>query len=273
MTASRAKLLAETSYSIGFSCDAFMMLKRRCQSQHRLVVPHRVCVRTRARPHTLTFSQPLEMFKLTCTALLLLSALAVDADDSMAMMNDTPDDDDTQADMFGDFFREEYASYSYLMTNATTGEPIEGAGGIVAPTFSRDKVKVGVFIPASSGYVASGTETVTVTVCEFMRPENCLNETPYPGAPETYACGLSDETIEATGFECDSREVPMENDGDLSVEVELEEDDESMELDDYAEAPSPSPARRLLSAARFGRANPRRSRTLRTAGTRGFGRG
>jgi hypothetical protein len=31
-------------------------------------------------------------------------------------------------------------AFEYTMTNATTGEPIEGAGAIVAPTFSRDKV-------------------------------------------------------------------------------------------------------------------------------------
>ncbi len=132
-------------------------------------------------------------------------------------------------------------------------------------------VAVGVFIPASSGFMNS-QKTVNVTVCEFMYPENCLMETPYPGAPSEYACGLSDEERPETGFECDSREVEVEPDGDLSVDVEIEEENEAL-YDDYAESPAPAPARKLLASARFGRANPRRSRTLRTAGARGYGRG
>ena len=181
------------------------------------------------------------------------------------------DDDDTVKDMVTDFFEAEYSRYAFTMVNETTGEPIEGAGAIVAPTFSRDKTLVGVFIPATSGLANVGA-TVNVSVCEFAYPEECLNAEPYPGAPDSYVCGISDETRSETGFDCDTLEVPMEADGDLSVEVEIDEDDESL-ADDYVDAPSPSPSRKLLARARIGRANPARSRTLRTAGTRGFGRG
>ena len=115
-------------------------------------------------------------------------------------------------------------------------------------------------------------KTVNVTVCEFMYPENCLMETPYPGAPSEYACGLSDEERPETGFECDSRAVEVEPDVDRSVDVEVEEENEGL-YDDSAVSPAPAPARKFLASARIGRANPRRSRTLRTAGARGYGRG
>ena len=183
------------------------------------------------------------------------------------------DDDDSAADMVKDFFAEEYARYAFTLVNETTGSPIEGAEAIVAPTFSRDKTLVGVFVPASSALAANAAGgTVNVSVCEFAYPEECLNAEPYPGAPESYACGISDETRVETGFDCDTLEVPLEADGDLSVEAEIDEDDASL-ADDYADAPSPSPSRKLLARARIGRANPARSRTLRTAGTRGFSRG
>ena len=62
------------------------------------------------------------------------------AEDRMLLFAAEADDDDTKEDMLRDFWKDEMANFEYTMTNATTGEPIEGAGAIVAPTFSRDKV-------------------------------------------------------------------------------------------------------------------------------------
>ena len=67
----------------------------------------------------------------TLCALLVLASGALAAE---------ADDDDTKEDMLRDFWKDEMANFEYTMTNATTGEPIEGAGAIIAPTFSRDKV-------------------------------------------------------------------------------------------------------------------------------------
>ena len=64
--------------------------------------------------------------------------------------------------------------------------------------------------------------------------------------------------------------MEVEPDGDLSVDIELEDPESEV---DYDDAPAPAPARKLLSTARLGRANPRRSRTLRTSGARGAIRG
>jgi hypothetical protein len=104
---------------------------------------------------------------------------------------------------------------------------------------------------------------------------------PYPGAPDDFACGISDETLDDTRFDCDTGTANLEPDGDLSVEMEVSEEiDDEDRFDDYDYAASPSPApspapmrRRTLLMSRFGRANPRRSRTLRTTGARGYSRG
>ena len=195
------------------------------------------------------------------------------------------DDDDTKEDMMADFY-EKLESFEFTMTNATSGEPIAGAGAIVVPTFSGSMVDVGVFLPESYMGTRSSDENgsfVDVSVCEFSNPAACANEEPYPGAPADYVCGLSDESREETGFDCDTIKVRVEPDGDLSFEAEIaEDDDDDVDYEDAAPAPSPETApapapepmrRKLLASPRFGRANPTRSRTLRTAGARGFGRG
>jgi hypothetical protein len=193
------------------------------------------------------------------------------------------DDDDTKRDMMRDFSKEFMDDFSFDMVNETTGERIRGGMGIVAPTFDRDTVLVGVFLPSRfvDGEEVSAEDEVEIFVCEFSKPENCLKEVPYPGAPDDFACGLSDETLDDTGFDCDTGTANLEPDGDLSVEMEVSEEiDDEDRFDDYDYAASPSPApspapmrRRTLLMSRFGRANPRRSRTLRTTGARGYSRG
>jgi hypothetical protein len=193
------------------------------------------------------------------------------------------DDDDTKRDMMRDFSKEFMDDFSFDMVNETTGERIRGGMGIVAPTFDRDTVLVGVFLPSRfvDGEEVSAEDEVEISVCEFSKPENCLKEVPYPGAPDDFACGLSDETLDDTGFDCDTGTANLEPDGDLSVEMEVSEEiDDEDRFDDYDYAASPSPApspapmrRRTLLMSRFGRANPRRSRTLRTTGARGYSRG
>lgn len=204
------------------------------------------------------------------------------------------DDDDTKRDMMRDFSKEFMDDFSFDMVNETTGERIRGGMGIVAPTFDRNSVLVGVFLPSRfvDGEVSAGDDggaspEVEISVCEFSKPENCLKEVPYPGAPDEFACGLSDETLDDTGFDCDTGTANLEPDGDLSVEMEVSEEiDDEDRFDDYDYAASPSPApspapmrrrkllaMRRLSMSRFGRANPRRSRTLRTTGARGYSRG
>ena len=78
------------------------------------------------------------------------------------------------------------SSFEFTMTNATSGEPIAGAGAIVVPTFSGSMVDVGVFLPESYMGTRSSDENgsfVDVSVCEFSNPAACANEEPYPGAP------------------------------------------------------------------------------------------
>ena len=204
------------------------------------------------------------------------------------------DDDDTKRDMMRDFSKEFMDDFSFDMVDETTGERIRGGMGIVAPTFDRNSVLVGVFLPSRfvDGEVSADDDggaspEVEISVCEFSKPENCLKEVPYPGAPDEFACGLSDETLDDTGFDCDTGTANLEPDGDLSVEMEVSEEiDDEDRFDDYDYAASPSPApspapmrrrkllaMRRLSMSRFGRANPRRSRTLRTTGARGYSRG
>jgi len=204
------------------------------------------------------------------------------------------DDDDTKRDMMRDFSKEFMDVFSFDMVDETTGERIRGGMGIVAPTFDRNSVLVGVFLPSRfvDGEVSADDDggaspEVEISVCEFSKPENCLKEVPYPGAPDDFACGLSDETLDDTGFDCDTGTANLEPDGDLSVEMEVSEEiDDEDRFDDYDYAASPSPApspapmrrrkllaMRRLSMSRFGRANPRRSRTLRTTGARGYSRG
>lgn len=208
--------------------------------------------------------------------------------------NDDTDDDDTKRDMMRDFSKELMDDFSFDMVDETTGERIRGGMGIVAPTFDRDTVLVGVFLPSrfvdgevSADEDGASSSQVEISVCEFSKPENCLKEVPYPGAPDDFACGLSDEALDDTGFDCDTGTANLEPDGDLSVEMEVSEEiDDEDRFDDYdyaaspSPAPSPAPVRRRkllamrrLSMSRFGRANPRRSRTLRTTGARGYSRG
>lgn len=181
------------------------------------------------------------------------------------------DDDDSAQDMLADFIA---STGTVALYDENTGEKIEGSMAIVSPSWERGSAHVGVFLPAAA--VKKGMKTTTVTLCEFSNPDACVNEKPYAGATDEFACGEDDEARDDTGFDCDEIEVPIEPDGDLSVDIELEDPEYEV---DYEDAAPPAPARKLLSTrkvlstARLGRANPRRSRTLRTTGARGAIRG
>jgi hypothetical protein len=175
------------------------------------------------------------------------------------------DDDDSAQDMLADFIA---STGTVALYDENTGEKIEGSMAIVSPSWERGSSHVGVFLPAAA--VKKGMKTTTVTLCEFSNPDACVNEKPYAGATDEFACGEDDEARDDTGFDCDEVEVPIEPDGDLSVDIELEDPEYEV---DYEDAAPPAPARKLLSTARLGRANPRRSRTLRTTGARGAIRG
>jgi hypothetical protein len=77
---------------------------------------------------------------------------------------------------------------------------------------------------------------VNVTVCEFGDPDACVKTTPYPGAPEEYQCGVSDETVPATAFKCVTKTATTDDDGDLSfIEMDLTMNGEDGMVDDNGE--------------------------------------
>ena len=74
---------------------------------------------------------------------------------------------------------------------------------------------------------------MNVTVCEFGDPDACVKTTPYPGAPEEYQCGVSDETVPATAFKCVTKTATTDDDGDLSfIEMDLTMNNEDGMVDD-----------------------------------------
>ena len=103
------------------------------------------------------------------------------------------------------------------------------------------------------------------------RADKCEKAEPYPGAPEAYMCGVSDEDNPETGFACMSLEVEADETGkiafaktDVPNETPTMADDEEEELLDANGGSS----RRLL-----GRRSDRtalRSRSLRTTSTIGY---
>lgn len=116
--------------------------------------------------------------------------------------------------------------------------------------------------------------TQNVSICDFQFPENCMKEIPYKGAPDDYDCGESDETSPNTGFSCVNLTAVTDKDGDLSLIDEgdsaspLCRDDPGKEEDDNTNLTR----RRLMAAPRARRRPGARSRSIRTAGARGFGR-
>jgi hypothetical protein len=153
------------------------------------------------------------------------------------------DDDDSAQDMLADFIA---STGTVALYDENTGEKIEGSMAIVSPSWERGSSHVGVFLPAAA--VKKGMKTTTVTLCEFSNPDACVNEKPYAGATDEFACGEDDEARDDTGFDCDEVEVPIEPDGDLSVDIELEDPEYEV---DYEDAAPPAPARKLLSTARI----------------------
>ena len=153
-----------------------------------------------------------------------------------------------------------------------------------------DELDVALFVDHTDEEYKPGSNQ-TVQVCDFEYPEECEKVTPYKGAPDYYDCGESDETNPKTGFKCTNITAVADEDGDLSlideikspmsmcpnnedeVEDEIEvEDDDDADADAEEEAKNNSGSRRrLMSSARKGRRAGARSRSLRTAGLRGFG--
>ena len=118
-------------------------------------------------------------------------------------------------------------------------------------------------------------------MCDFEYPEACEKVTPYRGAPDYYACGESDETNPKTGFKCTNITAVADEDGDLSLIDEIKspmsmcsnygDEDEDEDVDAEEAKNNSESRRRLMSSARKGRRAGARSRSLRTAGLRGFG--
>ena len=128
---------------------------------------------------------------------------------------------DDASDMLADFARYEMDASTLTLVNASTGAPLSERSAAAlsdADPETPDDFDLGLFVHASDmdPTVAPGS-TVNVTVCDFSRPENCAKAVPYPGAPEEYACGESDETKPDVGFECVALEAIVDEDGDLSL--------------------------------------------------------
>lgn len=200
---------------------------------------------------------------------------------------------DDASDMLADFARYSMDASVLTLVNATTGAPLSERSAAAladADPETPDDFDLGLFVHASDmdPTVAPGS-VVNVTVCDFSRPENCAKAVPYPGAPEEYACGESDETNPDVGFECVALRADVDEDGDLSlVEMDAEltssmcpatskERDADITTgaeDDEQTTTRRRFARRLMQARQ---ASPRRrpgraSRSVRTAGVRGYRR-
>ena len=161
-----------------------------------------------------------------------------------------------------------------------------------------DELDVALFVDHTDEEYEPGSNQ-TVQVCDFEYPEACEKVTPYRGAPDYYACGESDETNPKTGFKCTNITAVADEDGDLSLIDEIkspmsmcsnygdEDEDEDVDADDADDADdaeadaadddeekeetkdNTNSRRRLLQRRR--RSPGARSRSLRTAGLRGFG--
>ena len=189
------------------------------------------------------------------------------------------DDDDTKDDMMADIY-EKLESFEFTMTNATSGEPIAGAGAIVVPTFSGSMVDVGVFLPESYMGTRSSDEN------EFRRrgvcnsnPAACANEEPYPGAPADYVCGLSDESREETDSIATRSKCAWNRTGICPLRLKSRRTTTTTSIKDAARPPVPRRARaragtdatKITREPEVWSYESTRSRTLRTAGARGFG--
>ena len=143
---------------------------------------------------------------LAARILLAASVALLASSEVSAETMDTTNTMDDASDMLADFARYEMDASTLTLVNASTGAPLSERSAAAlsdADPETPDDFDLGLFVHASDmdPTVAPGS-TVNVTVCDFSRPENCAKAVPYPGAPEEYACGESDETKPDVGFEC-----------------------------------------------------------------------
>lgn len=232
---------------------------------------------------------------LAARILLAASVALLASSEVSAETMDTTNTMDDASDMLADFARYEMDASTLTLVNASTGAPLSERSAAAlsdADPETPDDFDLGLFVHASDmdPTVAPGS-TVNVTVCDFSRPENCAKAVPYPGAPEEYACGESDETKPDVGFECVALEANVDEDGDLSL-VEMDapltssmcpatSEERNADITTGAEESGDEAtttrrrfARRLMQARQ---ASPRRrpgraSRSVRTAGVRGYRR-
>lgn len=133
---------------------------------------------------------------------------------------------DDASDMLSAFARYEMEDSTIDLVDAETGAPLsaksKAAVADSSPFDDKGDFDLGVFVAAADGGFDPG-QVVNVTVCDFGAPENCVKEEPYKGAPESYACGVSDELVPETDFRCVAVAAAADDDGDLSlVEMDLE---------------------------------------------------
>ena len=191
-----------------------------------------------------------------------------------------------------------------------TGEMVNNSKAVILNTEpdDPDHVDIALFVDNTDEKYDPGSKQ-TVQMCDFANPEACEKKIPYMGAPDYYECGESDEKIPETGFKCVNITAVTDDDGDLSLidevdapmsmcpgeepideekeekeeeekEEKEEEEDEEKEEEATRETKTKTKTktktgtttrRRLMASARGRRRPGARSRSIRTAGLRGFG--
>ena len=203
-----------------------------------------------------------------------LSALAA-LPRALGEVMETTNEMNDASDMLEDFARYEMDAATMDLFNATTGEPLSDRSKAVvadADPEDPDDFDLGLFVDKKDADLAPGS-TVDVSVCDFKYPENCEKATPYKGAPESYECGESDEADPRAGFECLVRRAVVDDDGDLShIDLNVEMPTTTCDASDAAVTKPDGAARRMLQVTP-GRRRRRSSRSVRTAGVRGYRRG
>ena len=184
------------------------------------------------RKHQRKFTVPTKHF-LTVFFTVLSCAVTPTTAEVMRTTN-TMDD---ASDMLSDFAKYEMQDSTIDLVNAVTGEPLsrksKAALGDSTPFDEANDFDLGIFVDKKDGNFTAG-ELVNVTVCDFAAPEFCEKEVPYPGAPEEYHCGVSDEKIPATEFKCVTSVATTDDDGDLSL-IEMDLTMDSKEVSDEEE--------------------------------------
>jgi len=162
------------------------------------------------------------------------------------------EDRDSVLELMEDFAMQLLNQTTYDVVDSRTGKKISDSKvALIQDPADPDEVKLGMFLRRNAGeqYTGAPGEMVETTICSFRYPEMCKKEVPYPGAPDTYLCGESDEAIEATGFECSTTESEVDDDGDFNLLKDMDDEEPMLcppdggdGADDVAEAPTASAA-------------------------------